>query len=148
MKPHFTLLATASALALGFLVTTANAEPAEAPGAKSDITIAADTVPSTSGVENSASGQGADNRNNPSMPQGGASSAKAGGPNSADQGGTGVKGSAQGEGATNKSSATIPSSGASSAKAGGPPTGTEPGTGVSRIMCKAKAPPTRPARTT
>ena len=80
----------------------ANAEPTEAPGANSDITIAADTVPSTGGVENSAAGEGADNMNTPDQPTTGAGSVNAGGPNSEDQGGTGIKGSAESKGATNK----------------------------------------------
>jgi len=129
MRSHLTLLTTASALALALAVAAANAEPAEAPGAKSDITIAGDAVPSTGGMENSAAGQGADNRNTPATPQSGASSMSKRGTNSADQGGTGIKGSAQGEGVTNKSSANVPATGAGS-QAGGPSTGTEPGTGV------------------
>ena len=124
-----TLLATAAALAIGFAVP-AYAQSTEAPGAKSDITIAADTAPSTSGVENSAAGEGANNMNTPDVPATGAGSANAGGPNSEDQGGTGVKGSAQSEGATNKNSAINPSNGAGSARAGGPSTGIEPGTGI------------------
>jgi hypothetical protein len=85
MRSHLTLLTTASALALALAVAAANAEPAEAPGAKSDITIAGDAVPSTGGMENSAAGQGADNRNTPATPQSGASSMSKRGPNSADR---------------------------------------------------------------
>ncbi len=129
MRSKATLLTTAAALAIGFAVP-AYAQSTEAPGAKSDITIAADTTPSTSGVENSAAGEGASNMNTPDVPATGAGSANAGGPNSEDQGGTGVKGSAQSEGATNKNSAINPSSGAGSSQAGGPSTGLEPGTGI------------------
>ena len=128
MRWKATLLATA-ALAIG-LALPAYAQTTEAPGAKSDITIAADTAPSTGGVENSAAGEGATNRNTPDQPMSGAGSANAGGPNSEDQGGTGIKGSAQSEGATNKNSAINPSSGAGSVQAGGPSTGLEPGTGI------------------
>ena len=129
MRSKSTLLATVAALAIGFAVP-AYAQSTEAPGAKSDITIAADTAPSTSGVENSAAGEGASNMNTPDVPATGAGSANAGGPNSEDQGGTGVKGSAQSEGATNKNSAINPSSGAGSSQTGGPSTGLEPGTGI------------------
>ncbi len=111
MRSKSTLLATAAALAIAFAVP-AYAQSTEAPGAKSDITIAADTAPSTSGVENSAAGEGANNMNAPDVPA------------------TGVKGSAQSEGATNKNSAINPSSGAGSSQAGGPSTGLEPGTGI------------------
>jgi hypothetical protein len=151
MRSHLQLLTAASVLALGLGVSAANAEPSAvagtailadetlpgnpstelAPGAYSDITIvAADTVPSTGGVENSAAGQGADNTNSPEQPMSGAGSVNKGGMNSEDQGGTGIKGSAQSEGATNKQSATQPSSGAGSTQAGGPSTGLEPGTGI------------------
>lgn len=131
MKSYLTLLTTtASALALGLVITAANAEPAEAPGAKSDITIVENAVPSTGGVENSAAGQGADNRNMLAMPQGGVGSIQSGAPNSADQGGTGIEGSSQGQGATNKNTAPMAANGAGSSQAGGPSTGTEPGTGV------------------
>jgi hypothetical protein len=126
---HLTLMTSAAVLAVG-LAGPVNAQSAEAPGAKSDITIAADTTPSTSGVENSAAGEGASNMNTPDVPAIGAGSANAGGPNSEDQGGTGIKGSAQSEGATNKNSAINPSSGAGSSQAGGPSTGLEPGTGI------------------
>ena len=126
---HLTLTTSAAALAVG-LAGPVNAQSTEAPGAKSDITIAADTTPSTSGVENSAAGEGASNMNTPDVPATGAGSANAGGPNSEDQGGTGVKGSAQSEGATNKNSAINPSSGAGSSQTGGPSTGLEPGTGI------------------
>lgn len=126
---HLTLMTTAAVLALG-LAGPADAQSTEAPGAKSDITIAADTTPSTGGVENSAAGEGANNMNSPDVPATGAGSVNAGGPNSEDQGGTGVKGSAQSEGATNKNSAINPSSGAGSSQAGGPSTGLEPGTGI------------------
>ena len=85
MKSHLTLLTTASALALGLVITTANAEPGDAPGAKSDITIVRNSVPGTGGMENNSAGQGADNRNTPSMPQSGAGSMTSGGPNSADE---------------------------------------------------------------
>lgn len=129
MRSKATLLATAAVLGIG-LAVPAYAQSTQAPGAKSDITIAADTVPSTSGVENSAGGEGAKNMNSPDVPATGAGSANAGGPNSEDQGGTGVKGSAQSEGATNKNSAINPPSGAGSSQAGGPATGLEPGTGV------------------
>ena len=53
MRSKATLLTTAAALAIGFAVP-AYAQSTEPPGGKSDITIAADTAPSTSGVENSA----------------------------------------------------------------------------------------------
>jgi hypothetical protein len=129
MRSHLTLLTTAAALAIGFAVP-ANAQSTEAPGAKSDITIAADTVPSTGGIEDSAAGEGATNRNTPDVPATGAGSANLGGDNAEDQGGAGVKGSADSEGATNKSSASVPPTGAGSSQAGGPSTGLEPGTGV------------------
>ncbi|HET7851191.1 MAG TPA: hypothetical protein VFK91_00415 [Methyloceanibacter sp.] len=129
MRSRTTLLTTAAAVAIGF-AAPAYAQTGEAPGAKSDITIAADTVPSTSGVERSAGGEGANNMNSADVPMTGAGSANAGGPNSEDQGGTGVKGSAQSEGATNKNSAIDPPSGAGASRAGGPSTGLEPGTGV------------------
>ena len=129
MRSKATLLTTAAALAIGFAVP-AYAQSTEAPGAKSDITIAADTTPSTSGVENSAAGEGAGNMNTPDVPATGAGSANAGGPNSEDQGGTGVKSSAQSEGATNKNSAINPSSGAGPSQTGGPSTGLEPGIGI------------------
>ena len=67
MRSKATLLTTAAALAIGFAVP-AYAQSTEAPGAKSDITIAADTTPSTSGVENSAAGEGASNMNTPDVP--------------------------------------------------------------------------------
>lgn len=101
MRSKATLLTTAAALAIGFAVP-AYSQSTEAPGAKSDITIAADTTPSTSGVENSAAGEGASNMNTPDVPATGAGSANASGPNSEDQGGAGVEDSAQGEGATAK----------------------------------------------
>ena len=126
---HLTLMTTAAVLALG-LAGPASAQSTEAPGAKSDITIAADTAPSTGGVENSAAGQGANNMNTPDVPATGAGSANLGGDNAEDQDGTGVKGSADSEGATNKNSAILPSTGAGSTQAGGPSTGLEPGTGV------------------
>jgi len=100
------------------------------PCARSDITIAADTVPSTGGIENSAAGQGADNRKTPHQPMSGAGSANAGGPNSEDQGGTGIKGSAQSEGATNKSGASVPPTGAGSSQAAGPNSEDQGGTGI------------------
>ena len=84
MRSKSTLLTTAAALAIGFAVP-AYAQSTEAPGAKSDITIAADTAPSTSGVENSAAGEGASNMNTPDVPATGAGSANAGGPNSEDR---------------------------------------------------------------
>ncbi len=157
MRSHLHLLTAASVLALGLGMTAATAEPAVpgttflaqsipntetlpdlqgvpdtklAPGAYSDIIRVADTVPSTGGVENSAAGKGADNRNAPDVPASGAGSVNAGGMNSEDQGGTGVKGSAQSEGATNKESATQPSSGAGSKQMGGASTGLEPDTGI------------------
>jgi hypothetical protein len=102
MRSKATLFTTAAALAIG-LAAPAYAQSTEAPGAKSDITIAKEAVPSTGGVENSAAGEGATNQNTPDVPATGAGSANAGGPNSEDQGGTGVKGSAESEGATNKS---------------------------------------------
>ena len=74
MRSKATLLTTAAALAIGFAVP-ADAQSTEAPGAKSDITIAADTTPSTSGVENSAAGEGASNMNTPDVPATGAGSA-------------------------------------------------------------------------
>ena len=56
MRSKLTLLSAAAAFAFGLAGTAALAADAtgDAPGAKSDITIAADTAPSTSGVENSA----------------------------------------------------------------------------------------------
>jgi hypothetical protein len=95
MRSKATLFTTAAALAIG-LAAPAYAQSTEAPGAKSDITIAKEAVPSTGGVENSAAGEGATNQNTPDVPATGAGSANAGGPNSEDQGG------AQGEGATAK----------------------------------------------
>ncbi len=124
------MLTTASALALGLFVTAANAGPVEAPGAKNDITIAADTVPSTGGVENSAAGEGATNMNAPDQPMAGAGGLDLGGPNAENQGGTGISGSAESRGATNKDSASVPSSGAGSANLGGPNSLDQGGTGV------------------
>jgi hypothetical protein len=130
MRSKLTLLTTAAILAIG-LAAPASAQTAnEAPGARSDITIAADTVPSTGGIEKSAAGQGADNRNTPDQPMSGAGSANAGGPNSEDQGGTGIKGSAQSEGATNKSGASVPPTGAGSSQAAGPNSEDQGGTGI------------------
>ena len=57
MRLKARLLATA-ALAVSFAVP-AYAQTTEAPGAKSDITIAADTAPSASVVENSAASESA-----------------------------------------------------------------------------------------
>lgn len=128
MRSHLTLLTTAAALTIGFAVP-ANAQSTEAPGARSDITIVKDAVPSTGGVESSAAGEGADNLNTPDVPESGAGSANLGGDNSEDQGGTGIKGSADSEGA-NKSGASVPPTGAGSSQADGPSTGLEPGSGI------------------
>ena len=97
---HLTLMTTAAVLALG-LAGPADAQSTEAPGGKSDITIAADTVPSTTGVEDSAAGEGATNKNSAIDPSSGAGSSRAGGPPGLEPG-TGVEDSAQGEGATAK----------------------------------------------
>lgn len=130
MRLQHALLTTTSALVLGLFVTVANAEPAEAPGARSDITIVKDTVPSTGGVESSAAGDGADNMNTPDQPMTGAGSQNLGGPNAENQGGTGVSGSAESRGVTNKDSASVPSSGAGSANMGGPNSADQGGTGI------------------
>jgi hypothetical protein len=129
-RPHLTLLTTTAALAIGLAVPVYAQAPSEAPGAKSDITIVRDAVPSTGGVESSAAGEGANNLNTQDVPESGAGSANLGGDNSEDQGGTGIKGSADSEGATNRSGASVPPAGAGSSQAGGPSTGLEPGTGI------------------
>ena len=98
---HLTLVTAAAVLALG-LAGPADAQSTEAPGAKSDITIAADTVPSMSGVEDSAAGEGATNKIRAIDPSSGAGSSRAGGPSTGLEPGTGVEDSAQGEGATAK----------------------------------------------
>jgi hypothetical protein len=137
MKSKLTFLSTAAALAFGLTATAALAADAtgDAPGAKSDITIAADTgnAPAT-GVEESTQSQGATNKqglneSGTTPPASGAGSEQGGGALSSDQGGTGVKGSAQSKGATNKSTedpgATGMNEGASSGNAPG-------GTGVEK----------------
>jgi hypothetical protein len=102
MESHLTLLTTASALALGLVITAANAGPTEAPGAKSDITIVGKSVPGTSTAEDSTAGQGADDSNAVVKPENGAGNMTSDDPSSADQGGADIKGGTQGQGATNK----------------------------------------------
>jgi hypothetical protein len=147
MRTTATLLTGAAALAIGFAVP-AYAQSIETPGAKSDITIAADTTmppagagsvqtggPNSedqggTGVKGSAQSEGANNKNSAAMPSTGAGSTQTGGMNSEDQGGTGVKGSAQSEGANNKNSAPMAATGAGSAQTGGMNSEDEGGTGV------------------
>lgn len=129
MRSHLHLLTAASVLALGLGMTAATAEPAVpgtvilaqsipntetlpdlqgvpdknlAPGAYSDIIRVTDTVPSTGGLERSAAGEGANNRNAPDVPASGAGSTQMGGASTGLEPGTGIEDSAQGEGATAK----------------------------------------------
>ncbi|MEZ5828954.1 MAG: hypothetical protein R3D01_11545 [Hyphomicrobiales bacterium] len=105
MKTTSTLMTAAAALAIGLAGAAYAAD--EAPGAKSDIMLAAETsdAPGGTGVNESAASKATTQKGENEMPDEGAGSMQGGGDLSADQGGTGVKASSDSEGATNKTAA-------------------------------------------